>query len=61
MDGPWMPIASQLVKDYHYPTMERERVDPFRFMTLRMQWAPNLVPGIPPPAVSPGLGRRTVH
>jgi len=60
-DGSWMPIAPQLVKEFHYPTAERIRVDPFRFMNLEMQWAPHMVPGIPPPKVSPGLGRHTVH
>ena len=59
MDGAWLPVARDLVKKEHYPSMVRERIDPLRVLSLQMKWAPRLVPGINPPRVSPGLGHPT--
>jgi murein DD-endopeptidase MepM/ murein hydrolase activator NlpD len=60
MDGPWMKVAPQLVNEDHYPPYERERIDPFRVLSMKQRGAPHFIPGINPPAVSPGLGRPTV-
>jgi murein DD-endopeptidase MepM/ murein hydrolase activator NlpD len=59
-DGPWMQLAPDLVKTDHYPPEERERIDPFRVLTMNMPGHPRFMPGVDPPAVSPGLGRPTV-
>jgi murein DD-endopeptidase MepM/ murein hydrolase activator NlpD len=61
MDGPWMRIAGEFVRRDLYPTHERERIDPFRVLSLKQPDAPRLIPGIDPPQISPGLGRPTVH
>ena len=60
MDGPWMEVAPDLVKSAHYPTAERERIDPFRVLSMKQPGHPRFIPGIDPPAISPGLGRPTV-
>jgi murein DD-endopeptidase MepM/ murein hydrolase activator NlpD len=59
MDGSWLHVAPQLVKSELYPSMVRERIDPLRVLSLHMKWAPNLIPGINPPRVSPGLDHPT--
>lgn len=59
-DGPWMKVAPQLVRQNHYPAFERERVDPFRVLSMDMPGHPGFILGINPPKVSPGLGRPTV-
>lgn len=59
MDGAWLPVARELVKKERYPSMVRERIDPLRVLSLKMKWAPRLVPGINPPRVSPGLDHPT--
>jgi murein DD-endopeptidase MepM/ murein hydrolase activator NlpD len=60
MDGPWMAVAPDLVKRDHYPTAERERIDPFRVLTMKQPGHPHFMSGVDPPAISPGLGRPTV-
>jgi len=59
MDGAWLPVAMELVKKELYPSMVRERIDPLRVLSLKMKWAPRLIPGINPPRVSPGLDHPT--
>jgi murein DD-endopeptidase MepM/ murein hydrolase activator NlpD len=59
-DGPWMQLAPDLVKQFHYPPEERERIDPFRVLHMDEPGHPRFMPGVDPPAVSPGLGRPTV-
>ena len=46
MDGPWMRVANQLVKEYGYPMWERQRVDPLRVLNLKAKRAGRFVPGI---------------
>jgi len=60
MDGPWMPISPDLVKRDHYPSAERERIDPFRVLSMKQPGHPHFMSGVDPPAISPGLGRPTV-
>ena len=55
MDGPWMRVASQLVKEYGYPAWERERVDPLRVLDLHVKRAGKFVPGILRPKLSASL------
>jgi murein DD-endopeptidase MepM/ murein hydrolase activator NlpD len=59
-DGPWMQLSPDLVKRDHYPSQERERIDPFRVLSMHEDGHPRFMPGVDPPAVSPGLGRPTV-
>ncbi len=40
MDGPWMRVAGELVKEYGYPAWERERVDPLRVLGSSMSSVP---------------------
>jgi murein DD-endopeptidase MepM/ murein hydrolase activator NlpD len=60
MDGKWMRVAPQIVKRDLYPKWERERIDPFRVLSMKQKGAPSFMSGIDPPKVSPGLGRATV-
>jgi murein DD-endopeptidase MepM/ murein hydrolase activator NlpD len=60
MDGTLMRVAPQIVKRDLYPKWIRERIDPFRVLSLDQKGAPTFMSGIDPPAVSPGLGRPTV-
>jgi len=55
MDGPWMRVANDLVKQYGYPAWERERVDPLRVLNLHVQRAGKFVPGILRPHLSASL------
>jgi murein DD-endopeptidase MepM/ murein hydrolase activator NlpD len=55
MDGPWMRIASDLVKQYGYPQWQRERVDPLRVLDLKAKRAGRFVPGILRPKLSESL------
>jgi hypothetical protein len=55
-----MQLAPDLVKQFHYPPEERERIDPFRVLHMDEPGHPRFMPGVDPPAVSPGLGRPTV-
>jgi murein DD-endopeptidase MepM/ murein hydrolase activator NlpD len=55
MDGPWMRVASQLVKEYGYPMWERQRVDPLRVLSLKGKRAGRFVPGLRPPRLPPSL------
>jgi murein DD-endopeptidase MepM/ murein hydrolase activator NlpD len=59
MDGPWMRVAPEQVKENHYPAWQRARIDPLRVLSLKDPRAARLVPGINPPKVSPGLGHAT--
>ena len=61
MDGPWVRVARQYVKDERYPAWQRERIDPLRVFSLDDRRAPTFVPGIEPPKLSPGLGRSVVR
>jgi murein DD-endopeptidase MepM/ murein hydrolase activator NlpD len=56
MDGAYVPIARELIKKWHYPTLTRERIDPLRIFNLFDEYAPREVPGRPPPVLSPGYG-----
>ena len=56
MDGPYVPIAHELVKKWHYPERTRIRIDPLRIFNLYDAHAPREVPGRPPPVLSPGFG-----
>jgi murein DD-endopeptidase MepM/ murein hydrolase activator NlpD len=55
MDGPWMRVAGELVKEYGYPAWERERVDPLRVLDLHVKRAGKYVPGILRPKLSASL------
>jgi murein DD-endopeptidase MepM/ murein hydrolase activator NlpD len=59
-DGPWMAIAPELVHEFHYPPEERERIDPFRVLSMKQAGHPRFMPGVDPPKISPGLGRASV-
>lgn len=54
MDGPYVPVAPELVAKWHYPAWVRTRVDPLRVLDPFARDAAREVPGLPPPAVSPG-------
>lgn len=56
MDGDYVAVAPQLVKKWRYPAFVRERIDPMRVLSLSQPGAGRMVPGIPPPRVSPGHG-----
>jgi len=58
MDGPWMRVASELVKEYGYPAWERERVDPLRVLDPHVKRAGKFVPGILRPKLSASLRPR---
>lgn len=60
MDGAWMKVAPELVKRDRYPAFERERIDPFRVLSMKQPGHPRFMSGINPPPISPGLGRPTV-
>jgi len=55
MDGPWMRVAGELVKQYGYPAWERERVDPLRVLNLHVKRAGRFVPGILRPKLPESL------
>lgn len=55
MDGPWMAVARQRVKEDGYPRMVRERVDPLRVLSLRDKDAPRVTPGLERPRHPPRL------
>ena len=55
MDGPWMAVAKQRVKEDHYPPFVRERIDPLRVLSLRDKDAARLIPGLPRPKNPPRL------
>ncbi len=55
MDGRWMRVARQLVKEYGYPAWERERVDPLRVLDLKDKRAGRCVPGLRPPRLPASL------
>ena len=57
MDGPWMRVASELVREYRYPRWQRERVDPLRVLDMRQKRAGRKVPGIERPTLPPSLRR----
>jgi murein DD-endopeptidase MepM/ murein hydrolase activator NlpD len=61
LDGPWMRVAPDRVREYRYPGWLRERIDPLRVLSLRQRWHARFIPGINPPGVSPGLGRPTAR
>jgi murein DD-endopeptidase MepM/ murein hydrolase activator NlpD len=61
MDGPWMRVAPERVKEYLFPGWVRERIDPLRVLSLKQHGRPRFIPGVNPPRVSPGLGRATAH
>jgi murein DD-endopeptidase MepM/ murein hydrolase activator NlpD len=55
MDGPWMAVARERVREDRYPPFVRERVDPLRVLSLRDKDAPRRIPGIDPPKDAPRL------
>lgn len=55
MDGAWMTVARQRVKEDGYPRLVRERIDPLRVLSLRDKDAARLVPGISRPKDPPRL------
>jgi murein DD-endopeptidase MepM/ murein hydrolase activator NlpD len=57
MDGGWISVARERVKNDHYPTMERERVDPLRVLDLRDKDAPRITPGVTQPKDPPRFTR----
>jgi murein DD-endopeptidase MepM/ murein hydrolase activator NlpD len=54
MDGPYVPVAPELVAKWQYPAWVRTRVDPLRVLDPFAHEAAREVPGLPPPTVSPG-------
>lgn len=57
MDGPWMTVTKELVRDAFYPPFVRERIDPLRVLSLKDRNAPALIPGVDPPKNPPRLRR----
>lgn len=57
MDGPWMRVAAERVREDGYPRWVRERVDPLEVLSLSDPRAPRLVPSIQPPRDPPRLSR----
>ena len=55
MDGPWMSVAKERVKEDRYPRFVRERVDPLRVLSLRDKGAAQLIPGVNRPKDPPRL------
>jgi len=55
MDGPWMAVARQRVKEDGYPRLVRERVDPLRVLSLRDKDAPSVTLGLERPKNPPRL------
>ena len=55
MDGAWMTVAKQRVKDDHYPRLIRERIDPLRVLSLRDKGAAQLPLGLVRPKDPPHL------
>ncbi|CAN5404537.1 hypothetical protein BH20CHL6_BH20CHL6_11530 [soil metagenome] len=53
MDGPFQPVAPELVEAALYPGSVRERVDPLRVLSLFHRHAGREVPGVPPPVDYP--------
>jgi murein DD-endopeptidase MepM/ murein hydrolase activator NlpD len=53
MDGPWMAVAKERVREDRYPPYVRERVDPLRVLSMRDPGASRLVPGIVRPKDPP--------
>jgi murein DD-endopeptidase MepM/ murein hydrolase activator NlpD len=55
MDGPWMAVAKERVREDKYPPFVRERIDPLRVLSLRDKNAAHLIPGVNPPKDPPRL------
>lgn len=55
MDGGWMQVSKQRVKEDRYPTAVRERIDPLRVLDLRDKDAPHVTPGLVKPKNPPRL------
>jgi murein DD-endopeptidase MepM/ murein hydrolase activator NlpD len=55
MDGGWMTVAKQRVKEDHYPRLIRERIDPLRVLSLRDKAAPHVTLGLVKPKDPPHL------
>ena len=55
MDGGWMTVAKQRVKEDHYPRLIRERIDPLRVLSLRDKAAAQVTPGLVKPKDPPHL------
>jgi murein DD-endopeptidase MepM/ murein hydrolase activator NlpD len=53
MDGPWMAVAKERVREDRYPPYVRERVDPLRVLKMKDRGSPRRVPGIIRPKVPP--------
>jgi murein DD-endopeptidase MepM/ murein hydrolase activator NlpD len=53
MDGRWMRVAPDRVREDRYPPRARERVDPLRVLSLDDPEAPRQVPGVEPPRRPP--------
>jgi murein DD-endopeptidase MepM/ murein hydrolase activator NlpD len=58
MDGPWMRVANDMVREYGYPRWQRERVDPLRVLSMHQKRAGRYVPGIERPKLPPSLRGR---
>ncbi|MGZ3587730.1 MAG: M23 family metallopeptidase [Candidatus Limnocylindrales bacterium] len=54
MDGPYVAVAPELVAKWQYPAWVRTRVDPLLVLDPFSAGAARELPGLPPPAVSPG-------
>lgn len=63
MDGPWMPVAPELVRKWRYPASVRERVDPMRVLSFKLRGHARRIPGLDPPTsplrYEPPTPRRT--
>jgi murein DD-endopeptidase MepM/ murein hydrolase activator NlpD len=55
MDGPWMSVAKERVREDGYPPLVRERVDPLRVLSLSEAGAARIIPGVDPPRNPPRL------
>jgi murein DD-endopeptidase MepM/ murein hydrolase activator NlpD len=55
MDGAWTRVANEVVREFHYPRWQRERVDPLRVLSLKQKRAGRFVPGITRPRLPPGM------
>jgi hypothetical protein len=58
MDGPWMRVANDMIREYSYPRWQRERVDPLRVLSLHQKRAGRFVPGIERPKLPKSLRGR---
>ncbi len=54
MDGIYVPVAAELVAKWHYPAWIRTRIDPLLVLDPFAHGAARELPGLPPPAASPG-------